>query len=117
MIVKLLGGSDKINGMEMDVSIYGGEIRVRERIDDSVSGQYVIHKYKVFDGKAYWYEVDFLGRRKRIIKTFGRNIEPILMYDRVPDPPTAAMVKQLKIEIAKNKPATPEIPDESTRLP
>ena len=116
MIVKLLGGSDKINGMETDVSIYGGEIRVRERIDDIVGGQYVIHAYKVFEGEAYWYATDFLGRRKRILKRMGKNIEPILMYDRVPDPPTEEIVKQLKIELAKNKPVTPEIPNESERL-
>lgn len=108
MLIKLHGGSDKINSMEMGVSIYGGEIRVCERIDDAVGGQYVIHKYKVLDDEAYWYEVDFLGRRKRILEKIGKIIEPILMYDRVPDPPTAKIVKQLKIEIAKNKPVMPE---------
>jgi hypothetical protein len=107
LIIKLLGGSDKINGTEVDAAIYEGEVRIRERIDDYVGGQYVIHKYTVRNGKAYWVSTDFLGRRKRI-EVIGTKIPSILMYERLSDAPTRLMVKQLEIELARNKPVLPE---------
>lgn len=103
MKLKLLGGSNKVNGTEVDAAIYGKEVRIRERIDDYIGGQYVIHKYTVSGDTAYWMSTDFLGRRKRVDNS-AFYIPEVVVYDRLSDAPTRLMVKQLEIELAKNKP-------------